>query len=97
MASYRRTAVEQAATTTQHNQIIGCGEHFHARLMHHGNNSETACCKLFKQLEKRQSAAAIEAAGGFVQEQAQRTSGQSNTEANAATLTAANAAIIQGE
>ena len=64
---YRWSSVEKRATGTQHNQIVSRGEHFGARLMDHGHYSKTTCCKLFKQLEQRQRATAVEAAGGFVQ------------------------------
>lgn len=91
---YRRSAVEHAAAGAQHNQIIRCSEHFHARLMHHRYHRNAASCKFFEQLEQRQRAAAVQAAGGLVEEQAQRRPRQRDAEADAAPLAAADAAVL---
>jgi hypothetical protein len=64
--------------------------------MHHRDNCKTARSKLFQQLEQRQRAAAIEPAGGLVQEQAERRAGQCDAEADTAALAAADAAIRDG-
>jgi hypothetical protein len=64
--------------------------------MNHRHHGETAGCELFQQLEQRQRAAAVEATRGFVQEQAERSAGQGNTEADAAPLAAADAAARVG-
>ncbi len=65
-ARYRWSAVEQAATGAQHNQIISGCKHLRAGLMHNSYNCKAACCKLFEKLKQRQGAAAVEPAGGLI-------------------------------